>query len=191
MEDAAASSATMNGDPPAPGSETPDRLGAFPRLEPEQLELLEGYGAPRPTAAGDVLFRQGDPRYDFLVVLSGRVAVVGGWGPEERVLGVHGPGRFLGELNLLIGQPVLATAIVREAGEVLALPPEQLRRVATQDTALGDLAVRAFLLRRSMMIELGMGMRIVGSRGSADARRVRDFLSRNRMPHTWIDVDED
>jgi thioredoxin reductase (NADPH) len=86
---------------------------------------------------------------------------------------------------------VLATAIVRADGEVLAVPPERLRRVVTQDAGLGDLLLRAFLLRRSLMIELGAGMRIVGSHQSPDARRIRDFLGRNRMPHTWLDLEEE
>jgi thioredoxin reductase (NADPH) len=181
----------VSGASPYPVLETPDRLGAFPRLDPEQIELLEQYGERRATAAGQVLFRQGEPRYDFYVVLAGLVVVVDGDGSdEERVLGVHGPGRFLGELNLLTGQPVLATAVVREAGEVLAVPPERLTQVVTQDSGLGDLILRVFLLRRSLMIELGAGARVVGSRFDPDARRIRDFLARNRIPHTWVDLEE-
>jgi thioredoxin reductase (NADPH) len=171
-------------------AETPDRLGAFPRLEPDQVELLAGYGERRPTREGDILFREGEPRYDFFVVLSGLVAVVDDFGGDERLLSVHGPGRFLGELNLLTGQPVLATAVVREAGEVLAVPPERLRQVVTRDAGIGELLLRAFLVRRSLMIELGAGPRVIGSRYSADARRIRDFLARNRIPHTWLDLED-
>jgi thioredoxin reductase (NADPH) len=177
-------------DTPKGVAETPDRLGAFPRLEPEQIELLGAFGERRPTQEGDILFREGEPRYDFFVVLSGLVAIVDDFGGEARVLSVHGPGRFLGELNLLTGQPVLATAIVREGGEVLAVPPERLRQVVTRDAGVGELILRAFLLRRSLMIELGAGPRVVGSRYSPDARRIRDFLARNRIPHTWVDLEE-
>jgi thioredoxin reductase (NADPH) len=47
--------------------------------------------------AGEVLYLEGDPSESFYVVLSGRVAMVEGYGTgEQRVVRVHGPGRFLG-----------------------------------------------------------------------------------------------
>ena len=46
-------------------------------------------------------------------MLSGRVAVVKAFGtPEQQIVRVHGPGRFLGELGLLTGQVAFFTAIV-------------------------------------------------------------------------------
>ena len=171
--------------------ETPDINGAFPSLTDEQIETLAAYGQRRPTREGDVLFRQGDPDCDFFVILAGRVAIVEGCGSDERVISVHGPGRFLGELNLLTGQAVFVTAVVREAGEVLAVPVPRLRELVTHDSSLGDLILRAYLIRRSMLISLGAGLRIVGSRYSPDTRRLREFIARNRLPHRWIDLEDD
>lgn len=52
-----------------------------------------------------MLFVEGDPSESFYVILTGRVAMVEGYGTDEqRVVRVHGPGRFLGELSLLTGQ---------------------------------------------------------------------------------------
>lgn len=65
------------------------------------------------------------------------VAIVAGYGEDERVISAHGPGRFLGELSLLTGQTVFVTAVVREPGEVLAVPVERVRHLVTQDPALG------------------------------------------------------
>jgi thioredoxin reductase (NADPH) len=70
-----------------------------------------------------VLFREGADSSELFVILQGRVAIVEGYGgPEERVIGVHGPGRFLGELNLLTGQASFTTAVVTGPGEVHAVP---------------------------------------------------------------------
>jgi thioredoxin reductase (NADPH) len=171
--------------------ETPDINGAFPSLTDEQIETLAAYGERRPTREGDLLFRQGDPECDFFVILAGKVAIVEGYGSDERVISVHGPGRFLGELNLLTGQAVFVTAIVREPGEVLAVRVARLRELVTQDASLGDLILRAYLIRRSMLISLGAGLRIVGSRYSPDTRRLREFIARNRLPHRWIDLEDD
>src|SRR3954447_10350414 len=95
-----------------PLTETPDRYGAFPRLSDAQIEALAARGERRQTWRGEVLFREGDERYDFFVVLEGKVAVVDPDGGEEPVIAVHGPRRFLGELSLLTGQAAFFTAVV-------------------------------------------------------------------------------
>jgi thioredoxin reductase (NADPH) len=172
-------------------SETPDLYGAFPRLTSEQIEALTAYGERRRTRSGELLYREGDPESDFFVILEGKVAIAEGSGDEERVISVHGPGRFLGELNLLTGQAVFVTAVVREPGEVLAVPLERLRQLLRQNQALGDLIMRAYLLRRSLLIELGAGFKVVGSQFSPDTRRLREFGARNRLPHRFIDLEED
>src|SRR3954447_13323047 len=105
--------------------ETPDRDGAFPSLSDDQIETLAAHGERRRTQAGEVLYSEGDPAYDFVVVLGGKVAVVQDFGDEEeRTIVVQGPRRFLGELNLLTGQAAFLTAVVLEAGEALVVPVE-------------------------------------------------------------------
>jgi thioredoxin reductase (NADPH) len=172
-------------------AETPDRYGAFPRLSDAQIETLARHGERQRVEPSEALFREGDKRYDFFVVLDGKVMVVSGYGGEERMIAVHGPRRFLGELSLLTGQAAFFTAVVREPGEVLVVPVERLRALVTQDTVLGDIVLRAYLLRREMLIGLGAGFQIVGSRFSPDSRSLREFAARNRLPYRWIDLEED
>jgi thioredoxin reductase (NADPH) len=182
----------MSVDVGTPLAETPDRDGAFPRLGEQQIEALATAATRRETRSGELLFEHGDPHYDFFVVLSGRVAIVAERGtPEERLIAVHGQGRFLGELSLLTGQPAFYTAIVDEPGAVLQVPVEQLLRIVSQDAALGDLVLRAFLLRRELLTGLGAGLKIVGSHFVPDMRRLRDFAARNRLPHRLIDLERD
>jgi thioredoxin reductase (NADPH) len=173
-------------------TETPDVSGAFPRLEPAQIEMLAAHGERRPTEVGDVLITEGEPDPAFYVVLSGLVALVESYGtPEQRVVRVHGPSRFLGELGMLTGQVSLFTSVVVARGEVLAVPVEKIRKIVTQDAGLGDEILRAYLIRRSLAIGQGVGFRIVGSRYSADTLRLREFASRNRLPHRFIDLETD
>jgi thioredoxin reductase (NADPH) len=106
----------------APLAETPDLVGAFPRLSDLQVRALAAHGERRRTEPGDVLYRQGEECRELLVIVAGKVAVVEEYGRQERVIAVHGPGRFLGEVNLFIGRVAFLTAVVREAGEVLAVP---------------------------------------------------------------------
>ena len=74
---------------------------------------------------------------------------------------------------------------------MLVVPVERLRERALLDPVLGDLILRAYLLRRELLIGLGAGLKIVGSRFSPDTRRLREFAARNRLPHRWIDVEDD
>jgi thioredoxin reductase (NADPH) len=177
-------------EPPAE-TETPDPYGAFPRLSERQIDALAKRGKRHRTEVGEVLYEEGDSHSDFFVILGGKVAIVEGYKSEERVIGVHGSGRFLGELGLLTGQAVFVTAVVRQPGEVLIVPADRLKELLARDSALADLILRAYLLRRSLLIELGTGFRIVGSRFSPDTRRLREFAARNRLPHRFTDLEED
>jgi thioredoxin reductase (NADPH) len=172
--------------------ETPDLQGAFPRLSSEQLQVLSALGSQREVQAGDVLYREGDTSCDFFVILCGKVAIVEGFeGPHERVVSVHGLGRFLGEISLLTGRAVFFSAVVREPGAVLQVPVDRLREIVADDAVLGDVILRAFVRRRTFHIRAGAGFRIIGSRFSPDTRRLREFAARNRLPHHVIDLEED
>ena len=102
---------------------------AFRPLDDAELAALRPLGVRRTVSAGEYLYREGDPGYDFYVVLSGAVEIVVYPDGKERVIARHPPGGFLGELNLLTGQRVFVSARVAEPGEVLAVPREALRRV--------------------------------------------------------------
>jgi thioredoxin reductase (NADPH) len=173
-------------------SETPDTYGAYPRLTQGQLAALGKLGQRRAVPPGGTLFAEGDRNCDFFAILDGTVAVVEARGTaEERIISAHGRGRFLGEVGLLTGQAALYSAVASEAAQVLAVPVARLREVVATDAALGDLILRAYLIRRSILISLGVGVRIIGSRYSPDARRLRDFVARNRIPARWLDLEAD
>jgi thioredoxin reductase (NADPH) len=179
---------------PVPGdvAETPDPQGAFPRLSDAQIAALSGQGDRRGTQPGEILFGEGERDCDFYVVLAGHVACVEGHGThEERIISVHGRGRFLGELSLLTGEGSFYTALALDTGEVLAVSVARLRELTARDPAFGDLILRSYLLRRSILIGLGVGLRVVGSRYSPDTRRVREFAARNRVPVRWLDLETD
>jgi len=162
-----------------------------PPLDAEQLALLSRYGQERPTTAGQVLFREGDRAYDFIVVLSGAVSVVDHEAGEVRELGTLGPGRFVAELNILTGERVFVTAVVREPGSVLVVPVDRLQEVITQNQDLSDVIVQVALRRRQWFVQQRAGLRIIGSRTSPDARRLQEFAARNRLLHVWVDLDTD
>jgi thioredoxin reductase (NADPH) len=169
-----------------------DSDAAFPRLGEEVLAVLEAAGERRPLVAGEILFRAGDPSPDFFVVLRGSVAVIDGFGsPAERVIGVHRDMRFVGELNLVTGQPAFLTAVVQAPGDAIVLSRDELQAVVSANQQLGDVIVNAFIVRRGLLIGLGSGLRLIGSHLSPDSRRLREFLTRNRIPHSFVDLETD
>src|SRR5688500_6015785 len=75
--------------------ETPDVAGAYPRLTDEQMMLLRRFGERKALPKGAALFCEGDRDCDFFVLLDGAAAVVQATDGAPRLIGVHGPGRFL------------------------------------------------------------------------------------------------
>lgn len=183
---------TSNGgdDERAPG-ETPDSHEAFPRLTADQLDVLQTCGQRRTAEVGDFLYRAGERVHHVLAVLSGRVDIVQSDPDADQIIEVHGQGRVLGELGMLEGQPALFSAKMVEAGQIVAVPTAHLSDVAFRDPVLGETILRAYLIRRSRLIERGAGMRIIGSSYAPDTRRLLDFAARNRLPHKWIDLEKE
>ena len=181
-----------NGEPLGFGIEEPvNRHGAFPRLDDEQLARLRMVGDIVKVQRGDVLFREGDESYDFFAIESGFVTIVRGYGHENRVIAAHGPRRFLGELNLLTGGRVYLTAVVRDPGELIRVPRGRFRRFLRNDDELANIVFGAYMARREILIEAGAGAKVIGSHYSRDSIRLREFLTRNRMPHQWVDLEQD
>lgn len=130
---------------------------AFPRLTDAQIATLYAFGERRPIAHNQPLFGTGDPAADFVVVISGAVAMVDGYGTLNRVGRFHGPGSFIGELALLRGELTLTTAVGARDGEVLVVPAARLADALSADLELRDVVSRAYLLRRAMLLAYAAG----------------------------------
>jgi thioredoxin reductase (NADPH) len=160
-------------------------------LSEDQIEVLRSYGQTRETEAGQVLFRAGDSSNDFFVILEGEVEIIDDFAGEVRRVGVFSAGTFLGDLHMLTGQGVPLSAVVSVGGEVLAISRERLKEVVTEEFDLSNIILDTFLARRSFLMRMGVGLRIIGSRHSSDATRLREFAARNRLPHVWVELEED
>jgi thioredoxin reductase (NADPH) len=164
---------------------------AFWTLTDEQIDVLRSHGQVRQTHDGEVLFQQGELTCDFYVVLEGEVELIEPTLVTPRVIGVRKPREIVGELNLLTEEVTYLSAVVRNGGSVLAIPADDLRTIVMDDPGFSDFLLRAFLLLRSHLVELGAGLKIIGSHFSPDTRRLRQFAARSRLPHDWIDVEKD
>jgi thioredoxin reductase (NADPH) len=165
---------------------------ALPTFDPAEIAVLAEVGRRRAVRAGEYLYRAGDRGYDFHVVLTGTIDIVLPTDGGEEIIVTHGPGRFLGELNLLTGLRVFVSARVAEDGEVLAVPVEALRQIIATQPALSDKILATFMARRAELLTGAAGAtRVIGSRYSPETRQMREFLSRMRLPYQWLDPDAD
>ena len=168
---------------------------AFPTLTEEQITQLARYaGAPTKTfRAGEALFRAGDRDPKFYIIKSGELEIIDVTGDQPKTIRMQGPGDFTGDVGHLTGSPKVVSAIARSDCEVYEMSEADLRKVLNQDPQISDLILQAFIARRQLMRESPefTGLRVIGSRYSRDTFRIRDFLAKNRVLFTWLDLEGD
>lgn len=166
---------------------------AFPVLNDAQIGQVSRCikVAPKHYADGTRLISVGDRAIRFFIVKTGKIEILDSSGDEPRVIATHGPGQFTGDVSHLTGMPAIFTAIARGDCEVYEISQEALRQVLNQCPTLSDIILQAFIARRQLLRESPdfTGLRVIGSRYSPDTFRVRDFLTRNRVLFTWVDLE--
>jgi thioredoxin reductase (NADPH) len=164
----------------------------FPVPTENHISRIRPLSKIRSVRAGDILFEPGDADVPFFVLLSGSMEIVQPDQHGERLIVKHGPGAFTGEITMISGRLSLARGRVTEPGEFLEMSSHDFRTLVARDAELSEIFMRAFILRRVLLINQGFGnVILLGSRHSAQTLRLREFLTRNGHPHTYIDLDTD
>ena len=169
---------------------------AFPTLTESQISDVTRCASVTSQAlieTGQTLFAVGDRDFKFFIIQSGEVEIVDHSGDTPRTITVHRPGGFTGDVSHLTGNPAIVSAVARGDCEVYEIPGHALRAILNQCPTLSDIILQAFIARRQLLRESPdfIGLRVIGSRYSADTFRVRDFLAKNRVLFTWVDVEID
>ena len=168
---------------------------AFPVLDDAQIAQAARCTtiSPKHFRDGETLVSVGERGFKFFIVKSGTVEILDYSGDKPRTITTHGPGEFTGDISHLTGTPAVVTAIARGDCEVFEITTDALRHVLNQCPGLSDIILQAFIARRQLLRESPdfIGLRVIGSRYSPDTFRVRDFLSKNRVLFTWMDLESD
>jgi len=163
----------------------------FPRLTALQIARLSAHGRRISIQKGQVLAEPGD-RLPMYIVLSGSIEVVQPTLNGETLIVVHTAGSFSGDVGTLRGIGTVVRMRVRETGEVLAIDEAHLRTIVQTDSELSELFMRAFILRRVMLITSQTSdVILLGSSHSAGTLRLQQFLTRNTYPFVNLDIDGD
>jgi thioredoxin reductase (NADPH) len=164
----------------------------FPKLDDGQIERLGAFGERRHAQAGEVIVDQGDSHHGVFVVLDGSVELLNSSQGDGPVIHLFGRGEFTGEVNMLSGRRSLIRLRARDASTVLEIDRVHLRQIMQMDVALGETFLNAFIQRRVYLIGHSVGDAVlIGSAHSSDTLRLREFLTRNGHPHTYLDVETD
>ena len=163
----------------------------FPILTPAQIARLAAHGHARRVAQGEVLVEAGGQTTRFFVVTEGQVELIRTSGAAEEVVAICRVGQFTGEVNMLSGRPGLLRLRASEPSEVLEIDRDRLLELVQTDSELSDIFMRAFILRRVELIARGLGEVLVGSSHSPGTLRIKEFLTRNGHPYSFVDVERD
>ncbi|HKA37942.1 MAG TPA: FAD-dependent oxidoreductase [Thermoanaerobaculia bacterium] len=164
----------------------------FPTLTAAQMERVAVHGRVRAVAQGELLQRAGRPAESLFVVSAGSVELVREAAGAEAIIAVLKTGQFTGETNMLSGRQALVDLRAGEPGEVIDVKRDNLRSLIQTDSELGDIFLRAFLLRRLELIAHGFGdVVLLGSNFCQGTLRVKEFLTRNGHPYSFVDLDRD
>src|SRR5919107_1098609 len=164
----------------------------FPKLTPAQISRIKGRGKIREIQDGEVLIEQGDSAVPFFVVVSGEIEIVRPSGGVETLIIEHGPGQFTGEVNMISGRRAMYRARVIKPGKVIQLSRQNMMALIQSDAEIGEILIRAFILRRTELLAAGVGdVVLIGSINSSGTHRIKEFLIRNGHPYSYIDLERD
>ncbi|HZZ69790.1 MAG TPA: NAD(P)-binding protein, partial [Phenylobacterium sp.] len=169
------------------------RAQIFPVLDAGQIETARRFasGPARTFAGGEPMYDVGDRGVPSWLLLEGAIEITRHDGLNHReAINVIAPGQFTGEVSQLGGRGTLAAARAGPDGAT-ALPFDaaHLRALLIGAAELGEIVMRALILRRMSLLEAGVtGSILIGPADHPDVVRLEGFLSRNAYPHTRLDA---
>ena len=114
------------------------------------------------------------------------------WAPLRPLSQSMDPGQFTGEVGTLSGRRTLFRVRATKPGKVIELDRQHMLALVQSDAELGEILMRAFILRRVELVAAGVGdVVLIGSTHSAGTLRIKEFLMRNGHPYSYIDLERD
>jgi thioredoxin reductase (NADPH) len=168
----------------------------FPVLDKAQIAVARRFasGGEKRFAAGEIVYDIGEQDAPAWLVLDGTIDASRKDGLSQRAfITTHGPGQFTGEVNQLAGRASIAAGHAGPQGcTALPFDPAHLRALMVGSAELGEVVMRALILRRVSLIEEGgAGTILIGVPGSRDILRLQGFLTRSGYPNLVLDVSAD
>jgi thioredoxin reductase (NADPH) len=168
----------------------------FPILNAAQIKAARRFASGPETrfAAGQPVYAIGAQGAPAWLVLDGAIEITRRDGlNHDAPITTERVGQFTGEVNQLAGRPSIAAGRAGPEGcTALPFDAAHLRALMVGSAEIGEIVMRALILRRVALIESqGAGTILIGVPGSADMVRLQDFLSRSGYPNLVLDARSD
>ncbi|QDT98609.1 FAD-dependent oxidoreductase [Gimesia aquarii] len=165
---------------------------AFPKLSDEVMHQVGELGTLETFENGQPLIEIGQKEYPFCLVVSGEVSIVDTTTGQTREVVTHGPGGFIGDVDILTGRPAVISAIAKCKTQAYIINATKVRRLLNEIPDLSELLLEAFQMRRRMLeASEFLGTRVIGTAQSKETAKIREFFYKNHVPHTFFDVAEE
>lgn len=167
----------------------------FPVLDAGQIQTAQRFasGPAREFARGEVVYEAGVANAPAWLVLKGSIDIVRRDGlMNESAITTLRAGQFSGEVSQLAGRQTLAAGRAGAEGcTALPFDAAHVRALMIGSAEIGEIIMRAFILRRIGLLESGgAGSVMVGEPSAPDLVRLQEFLARNGYPCTVLDATE-
>jgi thioredoxin reductase (NADPH) len=170
------------------------REQVFPVFSSTQIAIARRFGGePRTFAPNETVFDVGQLGTPAYLVLEGSIEVIqrDGLGRTSPIT-THLAGHLTGEIGQLAAGPTLAAGRAGADGaQVVPFDSTQLRALVVATADIGEMVMRAYILRRVFLIETGAGLVLLGAADNPQALSLQNFLRRNGVPYTLLDPGED
>ena len=164
----------------------------FPKLTDDQVRRVVEYGSEENLDSRTILFQRGDRGVDFFLVLEGSIELY--YLDEEGepvVFAVIREGQFTGELDLFNNREILVGGRAGSRSRVVRIDRGHFRRMLSAEQDIGELIMRALILRRTGFILHDQAGVMLFGRTNGEMLRLRRFLSRNGYPIRLVDPESE
>jgi thioredoxin reductase (NADPH) len=165
----------------------------YPLLKAEMVDRIAGYGTEEQIPKGGMIYERGQRGVDFFLLLDGAIEIF----DEDRLgrrsaVAVHRARQFTGEMNFFNDREILVSGRAAADSRVIRVKRADFRRLISAEPDIGEIIMRAYILRRVSYIRHGYGgVLLLGPSHNGDMLRLQNFLTRNTYPHRAMASDLD
>ncbi|MBB5462269.1 FAD-dependent oxidoreductase [Paraburkholderia sp. Cpub6] len=164
----------------------------YPRLSDSDVERVRKVGTVESWKGGDTMFRAGEPGLGLRIILRGNVLLTrrDGLG-QSRFMAELGEGQFVGETAQLTGKPHLVDGYAVDDVCSILISPAQARTLLVEEAQLGEIIMRALILRRTELVQEGSGPVLIGPATDTKTIALEGFFRRVNHPYRVVDTESD
>ena len=160
----------------------------FPELTARQIGVLKNYGEIENFAETTTLFRIGDQKYDFFVVMAGSITIENP-ADQHKPITIHKKNEFTGDSGMLSHRISQFNGVAQPKTCVLRISPKQLKKAISAHSDISDILLNAFLLRQETVLsQYEGGLKLIGTSNSKETYAIRDFMDKNHLWYNFLDV---